>query len=252
VNLTTVTPKVTYGQTASVGFPALNAWQTNAEEVSQGIEDRFELIFNLLIGVGVLSGTYTPDLVTAGSGLSVNVAAFDALLGVPIRKTVSSIVGGLAASDDNYIYLMQDGSFESNTTGVSPGTTSNPALLLAVATTDGSSVTSVDETGRVEIAIHGKGERELLYGDGLAAPFDVSPYAVAWDSTDGHDGSVTTVTLPFLLASGAPLHVYNGRERYVKYSDFSLSDDGTNTTLTFEDGAIPVAGTIVTVIATPA
>lgn len=252
MNLTTVTPKAAYGQTASVGFPALANWQDNAEAQAQGIQDRFESVFNVMFGTGILSGTYTPNLISIGAGLSVNVAAFEALLGIPIVKTTTSLIGGLTPSALNYLYLMQDGSFSSNTTGVSPGTTANPALLLATATTGVATVTSVDETVRVEISIHGKGERELLYGAGLAAPFDTSPYAVTFDSTDGTDGTVTSVTIPFLLASGAPLHVYNGESRLVKTSGYSLSVVGSTTVVTFASGKIPVADTIATVIATPA
>lgn len=94
--------------------------------------------------------------------------------------------------------------------------------------------------------------QELLYGASLAAPYDISPYAVTFDSTDGADGTVNSITIPFLLNSGAPLIVRVGRETYVPFADYTVAPSGSNTVVTFVSGTYPLANTIVTVIATPA
>lgn len=94
--------------------------------------------------------------------------------------------------------------------------------------------------------------RQHLYGDGLASPYDVSPYDVTFDSTDGYDGLVVSVVVPGLLEEDYPLVVRVGRETYVPFADYTVAPVGSNTVVTFASGTHPVAGSIVTVIATPA
>jgi len=76
---------------------------------------------------------------SAGTGLNVNVAAGSCLVqGYSIVSDATQAVS-VTASQTNYIWLAEDGTLSSNTTGTNPG----DDLLLGTAVTDGSGVTSV-------------------------------------------------------------------------------------------------------------
>jgi hypothetical protein len=107
-----------------------------------------------LHGSGVIAGSYTPQLLAAGTGLSVNIAAHTALIGgIPaIHTTVSP--WSIPASSTSYIWEYQDGTFDDNITGSDPSTVENPAILLGTATTDGTGVTSVNNTLRTEVPVY--------------------------------------------------------------------------------------------------
>ncbi len=91
---------------------------------------------------------------TAGSGLSVNIAiGLARLKGLFINNSTSSSKGSLTASSTNHIYITlardsnseaESWSFTSNTTGSTP----TDSLLIGKAITNGSSVTSTDITTR--------------------------------------------------------------------------------------------------------
>lgn len=59
---------------------------------------------------------------------------------LPVRQEAAVRVTGLTASDDNYIYLHQDGTYTSNITGTRPANTE----LVGVSTTDGTESTAED------------------------------------------------------------------------------------------------------------
>lgn len=235
MNLTTV-QHPSYGDGATTYASRQETWMTNAEANEQAIQTRNELSNNLLVGTGVIAGSYTAPLLAIGAGLSVNVAAFSAFLGNPIQKTSTSIIGGLTPSTVNHLYLMQDGSYLSNTTGVSPGTLSNPATKLGTATTGVATVTSVDNT-RTEIYLFGKGPRE-------------EQFALAWDADPDlrTGGALHAVTLSATPATGTLVEVYVDRARWVNGLDFTVS----GAVVTFISGAYPILDEVVTVVSTPA
>ena len=90
----------------------------------------------LMIADGYRVSGYT---LSAGTGLNANVAAGTCMLnGYYINSDASQAVS-VTASQTNYIWLNEDGTLSSNTTGTNPG----DELLLGTAVTDGSGVTSV-------------------------------------------------------------------------------------------------------------
>ena len=107
---------------------------------------------------------------SAGSGLAVNIASGIAKInGLYIDNTITCSIGSLTASDVNYIYATlsrcassepQSWSFTSNVSG----TLAADSILLGTATTDGSSVTAVDNL--VKVMCNGIGPCKLIYGSG--------------------------------------------------------------------------------------
>jgi hypothetical protein len=87
------------------------------------------------LGPYVISGLVP----SAGTGLAVDVTAGTASIGGPVTFAAFSIAG-LAPSTLNHLYVLQDGTATSNTTGIAPALSAK----LGTATTDASSVTSVD------------------------------------------------------------------------------------------------------------
>jgi hypothetical protein len=178
MELTTVV-KPEYGDGASLFASRFTTWMENSEGQTQAVQDRLEASFDALVGSGVIADSYAGDLISIGSGLSVDIAAFSALIGYGIVMAAGNI-GGLEPSDTNSLYLFQDGSFDSNVTDINPGTADNPAIKLGEAITDATTVTTVDNT-RTEIDLGAGG---------------------------GGSGTVTSValTLPsWLTATGSPI-----------------------------------------------
>ena len=115
---------------------------------------------------------------SAGSGLAVNVTSGVAKInGLYLDSTITCSKGSLTASDVNYIYatLCRDSSCEPQawtfTSNVS-GTLPTDSLLLGTATTDGSSVTAVDNL--VKIMDPGLGPCSLIYGSGADGSVTIS------------------------------------------------------------------------------
>lgn len=92
---------------------------------------------------------------SAGAGLAVTMSAGRAWVGGTgqrklVRLTSPTSVGSLTDSNTNYIYLLQNGTFAKNTTGIPPAN----SILVATATCAGGVVSSVNNipTGRVNLA----------------------------------------------------------------------------------------------------
>ena len=127
---------------ASAFRPSLNAYVAAVENKAQYAQYYIERI-NASVGYGAISG----GAVTAGAGLSVVIAPYEAVVGNYIRDTSAGTVGGLSANNSNYLFLRQDGTWTVNVTGSLPsGDGHGEALLWAIAAAGGSSVTSVDNT----------------------------------------------------------------------------------------------------------
>ena len=76
---------------------------------------------------------------SAGTGLNANVAAGTCVVNGYVLVSDGTQAVSVTASQTNYIWLNEDGTLSSNTTGTNPG----DELLLGLAVTDGSGVTSV-------------------------------------------------------------------------------------------------------------
>lgn len=101
--------------------------------------------FALLEGGLVDQGSYVVSGLefVAGTGLAVDVDPGVANIGGRVTVADPFEVSGLTPSDVNYVFLLQDGTGTSNTTGTPPAL----SVLLGTATTDGTGVTAVDLTG---------------------------------------------------------------------------------------------------------
>lgn len=109
--------------------------------------------------------------ISAGTGLAVNIASGKARVkGLFVNNTTSTSHSGLTANTVNYVYITvsrdvsnepSSWDFASNTTGVTP----TDSLLIGAATTDGSSVTSVNMADVVtESGVSSK--NSFYFGDG--------------------------------------------------------------------------------------
>lgn len=146
------------GDTAPTVRTKLNDNLAWAAAQMQGIEDRLETSLTTLAGSGVLVGlTASP-----GDGLSVDVAPGSALLGHLVTRATEAIGIAVAAEDDNYVYLLQDGTVTTNTTGLPPP--AQASLLLAIATADTDNVTAVDNDppGRPRLTLNTAGFTTLI------------------------------------------------------------------------------------------
>lgn len=165
--------------------------ETEVNTLSDSAELQLVQLTELFAG-GVLAAA---DLnASAGAGLSVDISAGEAIVGDAnnrriVQKTGSTNVAGLTAASTNYIYLQTDGTFTSNTTGTPPAN----SLLVATATTDGSSVTGVDNApaGRVNlIAVVFTTKTQTLTNKTLTSPTINTPTISGGAWTGGTDLAV--------------------------------------------------------------
>jgi len=156
---------------------------------------------------------------SAGSGLAVNISTGTARLkGLYLESSASETVSSLTASDVNYIYVKlardqageaESWDFDKNLTGTTP----TDAFFIGTATTDGSSVTSVDMSDVViDLEFSFLSRQKLVYFG------------------DGSDGSLTT--------SGASI------DRMKQYTNLTLNGAFTTTQSTCATLIIRVSGTL--------
>jgi len=105
--------------------------------------------------------------VSAGSGLQVNIAAGGALIG-GVCQLKTSTTAVVTASQTNYVWFKKDKTVEVTLTTTPPA---GGAILLGIAITDGSGVTSVDTSGVCYI----KGGLVYRETADLAEPLDTPP-----------------------------------------------------------------------------
>ena len=98
------------------------------------------------LGNGAISG----GTISAGVGLSVDIAAFEAFLGTIIGNDAATTVGGLSPSTVNYIFATQSGTFLADTDpNAVPLGSYGAYMLWGTATTDVSSVTAVSNNRKL-------------------------------------------------------------------------------------------------------
>lgn len=122
--------------------PRVNGYVGTVEDKAQLVQAHLEGILAAYSGGACLSG----GTISAGAGLSVNISAFVGFAGNRVANNASTVVGGLAANNTNYIFLRQDSTFTTNTTGAIPGTADGKgtAFLWGYAVTGASGVNSVN------------------------------------------------------------------------------------------------------------
>lgn len=135
----------------------------------------FTLVQNSILDIGpfVISGLVP----SAGSGLAVSVTAGVASIGARVTAAAPFSIAGLAASNTNHLYLLDTGVGTSNTSGTQPANSTK----LGTATTDGSSVTSVN-------VLRSSGRQTLVRHENLVAGAVGSPGSInlaAWNATAG-------------------------------------------------------------------
>ena len=113
---------------------------------------------------------YSGYTLSGGSGLTVNITSGTVRLkGFVVESTASETVSGLTANDVNYIYvkLARDSNSEAESWDFDKnvsGTTPTDAFYIGTATTNGTTVTSVNQADVITLAI--PQFEHMYYGDG--------------------------------------------------------------------------------------
>lgn len=112
----------------------------NAILSAADLNDNWDMIEEGMLGLGpyILTGLVP----SAGTGLSVDVTAGTASIGMVVTKASGFSIGSLGDGAVNHLYLLRDGTTDHNTTGTQP----SESVKLGIATTSGGLVTSVDTT----------------------------------------------------------------------------------------------------------
>jgi|GEM_PF-3875382 len=176
-------------------------------------------------------GDLSPYIITglvpsAGSGLAVNVTAGTALISGHVSKASTWTITSLAASTLNHLYLLQNGTGTSNTTGTAPAN----SVKLGTATTGASSVSSVNvlrSSGRQAFV---RGEAMVPGDPGSMGSIDLGD----WNATAG-DGFQVYGTLPSsaLPAGGALAAQTTKTANYTATStDYAIWCDATSGNIT--------------------
>lgn len=154
-------------------------------------QDQIEASFDVL-GPYVISGL----AVSAGTGLSVNVALGVAFIGGYVNKAAGFTISGLTPSTTNHLYLLQAGTGTANTTGTAP----SDSVKLGTALTDGSGVLSVAQTWASGRQTRRRTE-DLVHGSGAGHPraLDLSQ----WHLTNNEGNEVKGQLPAGALATGA-------------------------------------------------
>lgn len=148
------------------------------------------------IGEYIISGLVQ----SAGTGLSVNVTAGVASIGGQVTKSVGWTLGSLTPSTTNHLYLQQNGTGTSNTTGTQPAL----SVKLGTAVCDGTGVTSVGTNYAAGRQTRRRTE-DLVMGSGAGYPraVDVSSWHATNNEGNEIKGTLAAGALPSTL--NAPL-----------------------------------------------
>lgn len=140
------------------GLPRIASVLTAA--LFNAIPDAVEALAQRMLGKGVLSGF----AITPGAGLSVNVAG-GYVLGLRVKSIPGATLSGLAPSSELYVFVDEDGDWDTYLSPADPGGTS---VCVGRVVTDATSVVSADKTGRVDLP-RMSAFRRFEVGDALLA-----------------------------------------------------------------------------------
>lgn len=181
---------------------------------------------NVTCGFGAIGGG---AVAAVASSLNVTIAAATAIVGNYVRSDSTGTIG-LTNGATNYIYMRQNGTFESNTAGTVPGTADGKgtALLWASAVTSGGSVSSVNNA-----------RQEWRWM--TSAPQTVTGGAGA-GTINAMRGIVTTEALTTAAGADYTFGLINSNIAATSIVHLSL-DNGTNTTApVYHHRITPAAG----------
>ena len=148
--------------------PAINTRKETMHDHDKLMQARLEQLL-ITFGFGAVSG----GTISAGSGLSVSVAALKAYIGHIVEFDASQTVGGLTNTATNRLWLRQDGTWTIKTNTDSPDTSDGHgwALKWGEAVTAGGAVTSVDnERDYITFGEVKSGDTELADGAVAVVP----------------------------------------------------------------------------------
>lgn len=143
---------------------------------------------------------------SAGTGLSVNITAGVAFIGGRLTVSGGFTISGLTDATLNYLYLLQNGTGTSNTTGTAPAN----SVRLGTATTAAGVVSAVNLLRSSGRQTRVRPENQVAGAVGSMGSIDLA----SWNATAG-DGFQVFGTLP---AGAQPANVF------LKDSDQTLSD----------------------------
>lgn len=181
-------------------------------------------------GAYVVSGL----TVVAGAGLSVNVVAGNAIIGADIEFANTFAIGSLADNTTNHLYVLQNGTGTSNTSGTPPANSAK----LGTCVTSGGVVTSV-AMGRTSGRQQFVQPQNLIPGGpsaGTASAGHPDALNLAnWALADAEGkscfgvlpaGAVTSASLPADVAYTDVANIFT----HASGNTFKVSDAATNTT----------------------
>lgn len=215
----TPTNNTIYTNAGTVAAGLASAFRAAVNGYAGTVEDKAQLIQaflereNLTLGFGAIGGG---AVAAVASSLNVTIAAATAIIGNYVRSDSTGTIG-LTNAATNYIYMRQNGTFESNTAGTVPGTADGKgtALLWGSAVTAGGSVSSVSNA-----------RQEWRWS--LAAPQTVTGGAGA-GTINAMRGIVTTEALTTAAGADYTFGLINSNINANSIVHVSM-DNGTNTT----------------------
>lgn len=174
-----------------------------------------------------------------GTGLSVNVTLGTALIGGKVTVAAGFSIGGLTPSTLNHLFLNQNGSGTSNTTGTQPALTTK----LGTATTSGVAVTSVNvlrSSGRQSLI---RPENQVAGDAGSMGSIDLSDWNATAADTFQVFGTVPAGALP---SGGSLLAQSTKTANYTALStDYFIFGDATAGSITINlPTAVGIAGKV--------
>lgn len=151
----------------TIGQCLANTFRGSINAYVAAVEDKVQLLQwwgeqqSAIDGYGVISG----GTLSAGAGLSVNVAAYAAVIGNYLTTGEAGTCGGLTDDASNTIYLYQDGHIDTTGTVSSHG----PSMAWGVAVAASGTVSSVTQVRRF---------RQRQYG-GTSIPYSAGTTTLA-------------------------------------------------------------------------
>lgn len=211
---------------------------TSAETVRSSLDNKMEtnyvatqsaiaLLESLQTHIG--NGAISGGTISAGTGLSVDIAAFEAFLGTIVGNDATTTVGGLAANDVNYIFATQSGTFLTDPDpNAIPLGSYGAYMLWGTATTDGTGVTAVSndrrhvqKPGHLSKSVAGSADVTLTSAEAVNRQLEftgiltgnIKVYVPLWDGSEWVAINSTTgaFTLTVIGTTGTGIVVGSGK-----------------------------------------